>query len=88
MSNYENLEYVLNRYEETNSILLEALVVYDTKSLTPIHIAVHSKSNRSINLLLKKLAKINLVNSRNLKNIFADLLDFVSFSDYLNLLFF
>lgn len=86
--NSESLEYVLNKYEEVDGKLLEELLFMDKNSKTPIHAAIESKSNKSINILLKKLAKVNLNNSGNLRDIFDDLLDFHSFQEYLNLLFF
>lgn len=82
--NSESLEYVLNKYEELDGRLLEELLFLDKNMKTPIHAAIESKSNKSINILLKKLAKLNLNNSGNLRGIFDDLLDFHSFQEYLN----
>ena len=75
-SSYESLAYVLNKFEDTDARLLEALLVCDTNKETPIHYAANAKSNRSINILLKMLAKVNLNNSSNLRGLFDDLLDF------------
>jgi hypothetical protein len=86
--NSESLEYVLNKYDEIDVKLLEELLFLDKNQKTCIHAAIESKSNKSINVLLKKLAKIDLNNSGLLREIFDDLLDFHSFADFLNELFF
>lgn len=58
------------------------------KRQTPLHVAIVTKSNRSINIILKKLAVIRLNNSDNLKTIFDDLLKYYSFKEYLDEAFF
>jgi hypothetical protein len=85
---YENLEYVLNRYEEIDIRLLDLLLIVDKDKQSPLHVAIKNKSNRSINIILKKLAKMNINNSNRMKDIFDNLLEFHSFSEYLNQAFF
>lgn len=91
-TDHEQLAYILKKFEETDKILLEQIQYYNVevdeedsekRIVTPLHIALDYKNNRSIKILLEYLAKIDANCSNTFKDIIPELVDYTGFDDYL-----
>ena len=51
---------------------------------TPLHIAFHQKNNKSINLLLKYMSRLEYCNMSTFSDIWPQLVDFESFAFFMN----
>ena len=56
--------------------------------MAPLHLANKFKNNRSIDMLLKYMSKLNFNSTRTFKNILPELIDFSNFNEYLEKLTF
>ena len=54
------------------------------KKVTPLHLALREGNNRSINILLKFMAKIDYNASDTIKDILPQLLEYKEFLSYMN----
>lgn len=50
---------------------------------TPLHIAVKQNNNKSINILLKYMARMDYCNMSTFKDVWIDILDYKSFTDFI-----
>ena len=82
---YDKLNFILQRFEELDPVLLEQLFYENEREETPLHIAVAANNTRMVNLLLKFLSKLENTGIQMIKDIFPKLIDYESFVDYLTL---
>lgn len=88
VDNFQNLQFILDKYTEENPQFLQQLLIINEDNKTPLHLAVDNTNYRAVNIILDKLSIMNVSNSESLKDLFESLLDFVSFNKYLNSCFF
>lgn len=88
----DKLEYILKNFEMIDERLLEQLQYYyidrDEKTdelvrVTPLHIAFKKQNNKSVNIILKYLAKIDYAQFKTFRDIFPKMIDFAKFPDFL-----
>lgn len=86
------LQFLLKNFEEIDPDLNKLLLYYyqdtdnevkNTDIVTPLHIAVHNDFVRSINILLKYLARLDYASFQTFKSIMPDLLDYTGIIDFL-----
>jgi hypothetical protein len=58
---------------------LDHILLGDKDGLSSIHIATNNEVSKSISILLKKLKKIKMNNTSQMKDIFDNFLDYVFF---------
>eukprot|EP00347_Sterkiella_histriomuscorum_P007705 403347881 len=85
---YQNINYLLSKYEQTDPRLLEQLLIINQNGKTPIHLALENNDHKCISSLLKYMSKIESSNSKNFKDVFRRLLQYDAFQAYLDNCFF
>lgn len=76
---YSSLKYVLGEYMKTDMLLLEQLLMPDSKGDTPIHYALEKNNHKCVNEMLSCLAESDNCYSDNFKDKFHELVGFPNF---------
>eukprot|EP00347_Sterkiella_histriomuscorum_P005811 403355181 len=87
-NNYKGLEFILNKYHQTNPTLLNMLLIKDKNNQNVLQKAVENGNTRCVKLILDKLSAISMNNIHAIKQNFCDLIEYNGFEDYLRLCFF
>ncbi|CDW79229.1 wd-40 repeat protein [Stylonychia lemnae] len=88
VENYTQLEFLLNKYEKTNSNLLNLLFVQDKNGKNVLQKAIDDQNMRCIKLILDKLSLVSFNNVHAIKSNFKQLLQYEGFHSYLKLCYF
>ena len=80
---FEKLQFILKNYLSLDPNLLESLHYSNEDGHAPIHLALQSKNNRMVNLILSYMAKIDYAAIPTIKDIFKDLISYQGFEQYL-----
>ena len=73
---YQQIKYVEEKNDQNETVLVE-------KVETPLHIAVKQNNNKSINILLKYMAKMDYCNMSTFKDIWNLIVDYQSFTNFI-----
>ncbi|CDW78432.1 wd-40 repeat protein [Stylonychia lemnae] len=87
-NNYKPLEFILNKYQQTNQKLLNMIFIKDDQGNNVLQKAIKYGNTRCVKLILDKLASVSMNNIHAVKQNFVDLLDYNGFEEYLRLCFF
>ncbi|CDW91232.1 wd-40 repeat protein [Stylonychia lemnae] len=87
-ADYTNINYILQKYDETDQRLFQQLLIVNQFGKTPLHIALENNDHKSVSIILKYLAKVDASNTKNFKDIFCKLLEYKQFQLYLDSCFF
>ncbi|CDW77734.1 wd-40 repeat protein [Stylonychia lemnae] len=87
-NNYKPLEFILNKYQQTNPKLLNMIFIKDNQGNNVLQKAIQYGNTRCVKLILDKLSSVSMNNIHAVKQNFGDLLDYNGFEEYLRLCFF
>eukprot|EP00347_Sterkiella_histriomuscorum_P004690 403359477 len=87
-NSYQDLEFLLKKYEETNPKLKNMLLLTNDRYQNVLQVALSNENQRCVNLILHHLSDLSMNNIHQLKYSFVKLLDYSAFENYLELFFF
>ena len=87
-NSYSQLFFLLNEYDKSRPQLINMLLLKDSVDKNVLQLALEKQSQRSVNLILEKLAKIQRNNIHQVKQDFGTLLEYKGFEKYLQLCLF